>query len=71
MRHQKPRLDAILAQAAVATVRIECTTIDAARRLRYALARRRGPAGAIVLRVVGRHVVAEPTGEGIIQMEVT
>ncbi len=72
MKHDRDKLEAILFEASVATVRVECQGPDAARRFRYALARRRGPAGQIVIRLEGRFVIAEPCqGTGIIGMEVT
>lgn len=71
MRHDAGQLAAILQDATQTTVRVECRDLDSARRLRYALARRRGPAGGIIIRLKGRTVVVEPTMNGILNVRVS
>jgi hypothetical protein len=71
MRHDVHRLAAILADATQTTVRVECRDLDSARKLRYALARKRGPAGGIIIRLRGRIVIAEPCVDAILNVRIS
>lgn len=71
MKHPQDQLHAILMDASQSTVRVECRDLDTARKFRYALARRRGPAGRIIIRLEGRFVVAEPANDGVLRVEVS
>lgn len=71
MRHHQAQLHSILMDASQGRVRVECRDLDTARKFRYALARRRGPAGRIIIKLEGRFVVAEPANDPILSVEVS
>ena len=71
MKYNSTQLLAIISEASTSRVSLECRDVDSARKMRYALARRRGPAGHIIIRQRGRVVTAEPSPNPIIGVEIS